>query len=717
MMFKRTGMTRRRFLQVVGGTGGALVLGVQLPGRAQAEEAPSGQAQNWDPNVFVTLTPENKVEVMIKHLEMGQGAFTGLAMLVAEELDAAWDQLVARPAPGNASKYNNLLWGPMQGTGGSTGLSSSYLQMRQVGAAMRQMVLGAAAARWGVEASALRTEQGQVINGSERLSYGDLAEAAKAQPIPQTASLKLKDPKEFLYIGKPQRRLDLGKTDGTAIYTQDLQLPNMLTALVIHPPRFGATVKSVKANGADQLPGVAGVVTFMNGVAVAADTFWQAKSALDQVKVEWDESGAERLSTATLFEDLQALAKAPGLVAEQKGDAGQAMGAAAQTVELEFETPFLPHAAMEPMNCVAQVDKDRCELWSGFQMPTGDQAGAAKLLGLQPEQVKVNVLLAGSSFGRRANPAWDYGMECVDIARQFPGRPVKVVWTREVDTRAGWYRPAYYNKVKAGVDGNGKLVAWQQQIAGKSVLKGTPFEPFMVHDGVDHTSIEGATDLPYAVANTDIRLHNQDHGVPVQWWRAVGHNHTALAKEVTIDALARKAGKDPVQFRLDHGTNPRYNAVLKLAAEKAGWGKSLGPNRGMGVAVQFLFESYVALVAEVTMEGDEFKVDKITCAVDCGLAVDPDIVTAQMEGGIGFGLGQVLFSRLDLEDGKVRQSNFHNHKVARMRDMPEVVVHIMPSAEPPTGVGEPSTAVVAPAVVNAIAAATGEYRTRLPLMS
>ncbi|MBW3165895.1 xanthine dehydrogenase family protein molybdopterin-binding subunit [Ferrimonas balearica] len=717
MIVKRQGLSRRRFLQVVAGTGGALVLGVHLPRPAHAEsERPDANRPNTDPNVFITLTPDNRVEVMIKHLEMGQGAFTGLAMLVGEELDAAWDQLVAKPAPGDPTKFNHTQWGPMQGTGGSTGLSSSYLQMRQVGAAMRQMLLAAAAKRWGVKADTLRTEQGQVINGNERLSYGELAEAARAEPVPNPDGLTLKNPDQFIYIGKPMPRLDKGKTDGSAIYTQDINLPGMLTAVVIHPPRFGAKVTGFNANGADKADGVEGIVTFSNGVAVVAKDFWTAQSAAKQVKVSWDESNAERLSTSAMWETLKGLTNQPGLIAEQKGDASTAFIEAAHTVEMDFATPFLPHATMEPMNCVARVDKDGCELWSGFQMPTGDQMGAARILGIKPEQVKANVLIAGSSFGRRANPAWDYGLECVDIARQFPGKPVKVVWTREVDTRAGWYRPAYYQRVKAAVDGEGKLLAWQQHIAGKSVVSGTPFESALVHNGIDHTSIEGATDLPYAFPNTDFRVHNHNHGVPVQWWRAVGHNHTALAKEVTMDALARKAGQDPVQFRLQQGTNPRYNAVLKTAAEKAGWGKEMGANRGMGVAVQFLFESYVALVAEVTMEGDEVKVDKITCVVDCGLAVDPDIVAAQMEGGIGFGLGQVLFSTLSIEDGKVKQSNFQNHKVARMRDMPEVEVHIMPSAEPPTGVGEPATAVVAPAVVNAVAAATGKYRTHLPLM-
>ncbi|SHI04645.1 xanthine dehydrogenase family protein molybdopterin-binding subunit [Ferrimonas marina] len=716
MMFRRTGLSRRRFLQVMGGTGGALVLGLQLP-LARAETPSGEQPQNWDPNAFITLYPDNRVEILIKHLEMGQGAFTGLAMLVAEELDAAWDQLEAKPAPGNAALYNNLMWGPMQGTGGSTGLSSSYLQMRQVGAAMRQMLLAAAAARWGVSASSLRTEQGRIYNGEQSLSYGELAEAAQSQAIPETASLALKDTKDFIYIGKPQRRLDLGKTTGAAVYTMDLQLPEMLTALVIHPPRFGAKVKEVDSEKAKSMPGVAGVVTFFNGVAVVADSFWQAKKALDQVKVSWDEAEAERLDTDAMFAELKGLTQQQGLIAEQKGDSDKAMASAAKTVELEFTTPFLCHATMEPMNCVARVDKDGCELWSGFQMPTVEQMGAAQMLGLKPEQVKVNVLIAGSSFGRRANPVGDYGMECVDIARQFPGRPVKMIRTREVDTRAGWYRPAYYNRVKAGVDSEGKVVAWQQHIAGKRVTEGTPFAEFMIHDGIDHTSIEGAVDLPYAIANTNILVHNHSHKVPVLWWRAVGHNHTALAKEVTMDALARTAGQDAVAFRLAHGTNPRYDAVLNLAAEKAGWGKDLGPNRGMGVAVHFSFESYVALVAEVSVDGNEVRVDKVTCAVDCGLAVDPDVVAAQMEGGIGFGLGQVLFSKLELADGKVKQGNFNNHKVARMRDMPEIAVHIMPSTEPPTGVGEPATGVIAPAVVNAIADATGEYRTQMPLMS
>lgn len=475
------------------------------------------------------------------------------------------------------------------------------------------------------------------------------------------------------------------------------------------------------------LPGVRYVVEVPNGVAVVATNFWSAKKARDALKVEWDETTGLKLSSAEIMAEFKQLAATAGKSAKSEGDAGKAIEGAARKFEAAFEFPFLAHAAMEPMNCVVRLDAERCEVWNGEQFQTADQAAVAKVVGMKPEQVTINMLFAGGSFGRRANPAADFVIEAASIAHALAtvgqrGIPVKLVWTREDDMKAGYYRPAYYHTLKAGLDTNGNIVGWEHRIVGQSIVSGTPFEAMMVKDGIDATSVEGATNLPYAIPNLSVDLHSPKVGVPVLWWRSVGSTHTAYSTETFIDELAVAAGKDPVAFRKTLlAKHPRHLAALELAADKAGWDKPLAPGkpgdrRGRGVAVHESFNTMVAQVAEVTVERTgKFKVDRVVCAVHCGVAVNPDVVRAQMEGGIGFGLSAALHSAITFKDGLIEQSNFHDYPVLRINEMPAVDVYIVPSSDKPSGVGEPGVPVIAPAVANALAAATGKRLRTLPL--
>ena len=719
---------RRRFLITSLSTGAGLTLGVYLPAsRAEQQpEAGPGKAggdvvaeSRFVPNAFVRITPDNRVIVIAKHVEMGQGTYTGLATLVAEELDAAWEQVDVEGAPADAGLYNNLFWGQMQGTGGSTAIANSFKQMREAGAAARAMLVDAAAKQWNVPADEIAVSQGRVTHArsNKQASFGELAEAAAKQPVPEEVFLK--DPEEFQLIGKVLPRKDnSGKVDGTAVFTQDMQLPDMLVAVVAHAPRFGSTLKNFDAAATRKINGVTDVVQIPNGVAVLATNTWSAIQGRDALEVEWDHSKAFAMSTADLLADYRQKAAQPGLPARHDGDADKALGEAGEVLQAGITFPYLAHAAMEPMNCVVQLNKDGCEIWNGEQYQTVDQGAVAQLLGLKPEQVKINMLYAGGSFGRRANPDSDYLLEAASIAKAIDGKaPVKLVWTREDDMRAGYYRPFYYHQLKASLDKDGMPAAWQHRIVGQSLLAGTAFESAMVKDGIDITSVEGASNLPYAIPNISVELNSPVLPVPVQWWRAVGSTHTAFAVETFIDQLARTAGQDPVAYRRKLlKEHPRHLGVLDLAAEKAGWGKSLGSNRAQGIAVHESFNSYVALVAEVTLrDGGRFSVDRVVIAVDCGIAVNPDIVRAQMEGGMGFGLAAALSSEITLENGAVMQSNFHDYEVLTIDQMPEVDVHIVKSAEAPTGVGEPATPVIAPAVANALYALTGKLFEHLPL--
>ncbi|MFY0678664.1 MAG: xanthine dehydrogenase family protein molybdopterin-binding subunit [Neptuniibacter sp.] len=709
--------SRRTFLKLLAGSGAGLTLGVSIPVIA-AEKTPDSinPEGQFQPNAFVKIDSEGKVHVVMKHLEMGQGTYTGLATLVAEELDANWDDVFAEGAPADAAKYKNLFWGA-QGTGGSSAIANSFEQMRIAGATAKAMLIAAAAQSWKLPAAEIRVENGIVSHTSGRKAgFGQLAELAAKQPLPAFEELELKNPKDFRLIGRKVSRKDVGKTDGSAIFTQDIKLDGMLTAVVAHAPRFGAKLDSFDASKAKQVKGVVDVIAIPTGVAVLATDFWSAKKGRDQLQINWDESAALMKSSADLMADFKELAKTPGLPARNDGDSSKAIAEAETVLEAGFEFPYLAHATMEPMNCVAQITEEGCELWNGEQLHTGDQHGVAGLLGLKPEQVKINMLFAGGSFGRRANPHSDYVLETVHIAKAKPGVPVKLVWSREDDTQVGYYRPMYFHKVRAALDKEGNLTAWEQRIVGQSIAGGTAFEGFLVKDGVDKTSVEGASTLPYQIPNMHVDLHTVKLPVTVQWWRSVGHTHTAFSTEVFFDRLAKAAGKDPVEWRLqllkDH---PRHAGVLQLAAEKAGWGKELPKGHAMGVAVHESFNSYVAEVAEVSLQADGYKVEKVVCAVDCGIAVNPDIIKAQMESCIGYGLSPVMMSEITLDKGKVVQSNFHDYQVLRIDQMPEIEVHIMPSAEAPTGVGEPGTPPIAPAVANALYALTGQEFNKLPL--
>lgn len=721
--------SRRNFLIASIYTGAGLTLGMYLSGCGkeedrktagpgiEGEEAEVGE--QFEPNAFVRISPDNSVTVIIKHLEMGQGTYTGLATLVAEELDAAWEQVIAEGAPANTKLYKNLFWGESQGTGGSNSIANSFSQMRQAGATARHMLVQAAAKKWQVEADEITVEQGVVRHaaGQRQAGFGELAELAAQQPVP--SDVFLKEPEEFKLIGRFVPRKDnKEKINGTAIYTQDIRLPNMLVAVVAHPPRFGAKVKSYDAGKTRSIPGVREVVQIPNGVAVLATDTWSAIKGRDALAVVWDESEAFRLGSAAIMDDYKKNARGSGVIARQSGDSNKAMASAAKTIEVEFEFPYLAHAAMEPLNCVVQLSREGCEIWNGVQSQTADQNAVARLLGFKPEQVRINMLYAGGSFGRRANPHSDYVLEAVTIVKAINGMaPVKLVWTREDDMRAGYFRPMYYHKVTAALDNEGTPVAWQHRIVGQSIIAGTAFEGGMVKNGVDATSVEGAANMPYAIPNITVDLITTTLPVPVQWWRSVGSSHTAYAVETAIDKLARAASQDPVEFRRallkDH---PRHIGVLDLATEKAGWGTTMPVGRGRGVAVHESFSTYVAMVAEVTLHEDKtFSVDKVVIAVDCGIAVNPDMIRAQMEGGMGFGLSPALLSEITLRDGAVEQGNYNDFRVIGIERMPMVEVHIVKSAEPPTGVGEPATPVIAPAVANALTSITGQTFGRLPL--
>jgi isoquinoline 1-oxidoreductase subunit beta len=724
-------VTRRTFLKSTAAAGAGLTLGLCV-GEAAAQASGPGKtvgsaaAGSFEPNAFLRVGKDNTVTIVVKHLEMGQGVYTGLPTLVADELDAAWSQVRVEGAPADASRYNNLFWGPAQGTGGSTAMANSFEQYRQAGAAARAMLVSAAAAQWKVPADSVTVKNGVVTHASGRkATFGELAVAAGQQPVP--AKVQLKDPKDFVYIGKHVPRTDSkAKSNGTAQFTQDVKLPEMLTAVVAHPPRFGQ--KLAKFDSASvNVPGVRYVVEVPNGVAIIATTFWAAKKGRDALKVEWDDATGFKGSSDAMMAEYRKVAATPGKPARKDGDAQKAIADAPKKLEAAYEFPYLAHAAMEPMNCVVKLTDSSCEIWNGEQFQTGDQFAIAKYTGLKPEQVKLNMLFAGGSFGRRASAASDYVLEAVSIAVALvragrQGIPVKLVWTREDDMRGGYYRPMYFHSLRAGLDAGGNVSGWQHVIVGQSILAGTAFEADMVKDGIDLTSVEGASTLPYAIPHMAVDLHTQQQGVPVLWWRSVGSTHTAFSTETFVDELAAAAGKDPVEFRRALlAKHPRHLAALELAASKADWGKPLaagpgGTKRGRGVAVHESFGTVVAQVAEVTVDKDgKLRVDRVVCAVDCGIAVNPDVIRAQMEGGIGFGLSAALYGKITVKDGVVEQSNFHDYPILRIDEMPVIEVHIVPSTEKPSGVGEPGVPVIAPAVANAMAQATGKRVRTLPL--
>lgn len=721
-----TNVSRRNFLKA----GAALTIAVALPGCSKssnteysATDAISSVDNRilFEPNAFVRIGADNSVMIVAKHLEMGQGVYTGLATIVAEELDADWAQIKVEAAPADAKRYNNLDWGPYQGTGGSSAIKNSFDQLREAGAAARAMLVQAAANAWSVPADEINVKAGLISHANgKQATFGELAEAAAKLEVPK--ALVLKDPKNFNLIGKQAPRKDSkNKTNGTAIFTQDIHLDNMLVAVVAHPPKFGATVKSVDDKAARSVKGVVNVVTIPTGVAVISDNYWTAKKGRDALKVEWDETNAYQVGSEQIIADYKKMVVKPGAVARKDGDALGQLASAKGVINHEYVFPFLAHAPMEPLNCVIQLKDGVCEVWNGNQLHSVDQFALSTVFGLKPEQVKINTLYAGGSFGRRGNPQSDYLVETANIVKALKtDQPVKLVWSREDDMHGWQYRPIYVHQLRAKLDDKGMPSAWHHTIVGQSIAKGTAFEGGMVKDGVDVTSVEGAQNLPYTIPNMQVDLHttNDSVKIPIQWWRSVGSTHTGYATEVFIDQLARTAKQDPIEYRLAMLTkHPKHAGVLRLAAEKAtAMPKIDNTKQGRGVAVHESFSTPVAQIVDISIDADNnLKVDRVICAVDCGIAVNPDVIKAQMEGSIGYALAAALTGEITLKDGVVQQNNFDGYPVLRIAEMPKIEVYIVPSADKPTGVGEPGVPPLAPALANAIFAATGRHITQLPI--
>jgi isoquinoline 1-oxidoreductase beta subunit len=708
--------SRRQFLIGAAAAGAGLTIGFHVP-RGLAAHA----ADTVNPiNAYLRIAPDGTVTVLSAHMDGGQGIYTGIATLVAEELDADWSQLRVEGASGNPKLYGNITWGgTVQGTGGSSSTTSSWERYRRAGAVARALLVQAAAEAWAVPPEGVTVERGIVAHDSgQSATFGELADRAAAVTPP--AEVRLKDPSAWIHIGNEKlRRLDTApKTTGEHQFPIDVRLPGMLTALLARPPLFGAKPRSFEASAARQVRGVVDVVETPRGIAVVAKDTWSALKGRDALTVEWDESGAETRSSDTLMAEYKERARSGEVaIARNDGDAMGALAGAAKVLEAEFEFPYLAHAAMEPLDAVARMEDGTLEIWAGHQMPDLYQGVAAEIMGIEPAKVKLHVMTPGGFFGRRAVPDADVIVEVASVLKATGARaPVKVLWTREDDMKGGRYRPMYYHRLQAGLDANGNIVGWHHRIVGQSILAGTPFGRMLVKNSVDQTSVEGASNLPYAIPNLLVDLVTTDARVPVLWWRSVGSSHTAYSTEVFLDELAEAAGRDPLDFRRallrDH---PRHLGVLNLVAEKAGWGTPLPEGRFRGVAVHESFNTYVAQVAEVSVRPDGgIKVERVVCAVDCGIAVNPNVIRAQMEGGIGFGLGAILKSEITLDQGRVVQDNFDSYEVLTIDEMPQVEVHIMPSRESPTGVGEPGVPPIGPAVANAVYAATGKRMRVLP---
>lgn len=712
-MSARPGLTRRRFLKT--STGLVIAFSVAPRGGLAAYQLAPAPKPLPDPNAFLRIGEDESITVLLSHSEMGQGIWTTLPMLIAEELECDWSRVRVEHAPA-APPYAHAVFG-IQMTGGSSSTWSEFDRYRQVGAVARQMLIAAAAKRWKVDPAACRAEKGHVVHGKKRLSFGALAKAAEKLHAP--AQVRLKDPKDWKILGKPTRRLDSPeKVTGRAQFGLDVRLPGMRTAVVARSPVFGGKVKSFSADRPRAVAGVKAVVKIPSGIAVVAEHFWAAKLGRDALEIDWDPGPGAELDTERLLAEFRATAATPGIPAAAAGDVEAGMRTAARTLEAEYAFPYLAHATMEPMNCTVRLRPESCEIWTGTQFQTMDQRAAAEIAGLKPEQVKIHTTFLGGGFGRRATPGSDFVSEAVHVARAAGGgAPVKVVWTREDDMRGGYYRPMWAHRLRVGVGTDGMPVAWRQTIVGQSIVEGTAFAPMLIKDGVDGTSVEGAADSPYvkATPNHLVDLHSPRTAVPVLWWRSVGNTHTAYVMETFADELAHAAGQDPLEYRRrllkDH---PRHLGALNLAAEKAGWGRPLPLGRHRGLAVHESFGSFVAQVAEVSVADGRVRVHRVVCAVDCGVCVNPAGVRAQIESGIVFGLTAALYGELTLKAGRVQQSNFHDYPLLRFNEMPQVEVHVVASSEKSGGIGEVSVPPIAPAVANALFAATGKRLRDLP---
>jgi isoquinoline 1-oxidoreductase beta subunit len=693
-MLREFDVTRRSFLKIGAALGGGLLLGVRVAAGAAAEGTPpQAETSAFAPNAWVRIGSDDSITVIIDRSEMGQGVLTSLAMLVAEELEVPLEKLRIEFAPA-APAYVNKLSG-VQSTGGSTSIRNGWEALREAGATAREMLIAAAAQKWQVASDGCRAEAGTVIHpdGQQRLSYGALAERAARQPAPQ--AVKLKDPEKFSIIGKPTSGLDIHtKVNGSASFGIDVRLPGLLSAVVARCPVFGGTVKSFDAKAAREVPGVRHVVTIDSGIAVVADNFWSASRGRERLNPSWDEGGLAGLDSAAIRQRFVQAAEQPGSEQRAVGNVTKGLAKAAQRIEAEYETPYLAHAAMEPMNCTVLLDKRRCDVWVPTQAQTAAQTETARLTGLPQAAVHIHTTFVGCGFGRRLNQ--DFVSEAVQIAKTID-RPVQLLWTISDDLQHDHYRPANLTRLQGGVDAKGRPNAWLQRIVGPRIAL-------------------GGVDIPYAIPNLRIEQHEVDPGVPTGPWRSVGASQNAFMVEGFIDELAHAAGADPYEYRRGLlGKASRHRGVLELAAHKAGWGSPLPKNHGRGIAVYFCFASWVAEVAEVELspQGD-LRVQRVVVAIDCGRTVNPDGVVAQMEGAVAFALTAALRGEITLADGRVVQSNFNDYPLLTMAEMPAVEVYIMPSEQPPGGVGEPGVPPLAPALGNAIFAASGKRLRRLP---
>lgn len=706
--------TRRRFLKTGSTVTGGLLLSFFIPASAKRLGEKAGGNSTFVPNAYLNITPDNNVRILLAHVEMGQGVWTTLPMLIAEELDCDWDKVIVEHAP-PGEPYKHTAYG-LQITGGSTSTWSEFDRYRQAGATAKAMLLEAAAKKFNVPVSGCHAEKGFVIAGDKRASFGELAEEAGKLTVP--TNVKLKEKKDWQLLGKPTKRLDAkAKSNGAAQFGMDVHFPGMLIAVVAHAPVFGATVQSFDATAAKAITGVRDVVKIPTGVAVIADHFWAAKKGRDALKITWNMGAGENFSSASQFDSYRQLAATKGSPAAQAGNVTDALAKTTKQIKAEYIFPYLAHAPMEPLNCTVKVSGNGCEIWTGTQMPGVDQASAAAILGLKPEQVKLNILFLGGGFGRRATPTSDFVSEAVQVAKAS-GKFIKLVWSREDDIRGGYYRPAFLHAVQIGIGGNGLPTAWKHTLVGQSIVAGTPFQG-MIKDGIDPTSAEGVMDSPYLESIPDhaVELHSPKAPPPVLWWRSVGHTHTAFVMETLIDELASAAGKDPVAYRHDILKSKRHLGVLELVAEKSGWNNPLPAGRFRGIAVHESFGSYVAQVAEISIDNGHLKVHRVVCAIDCGLAVNPEGVRAQMESGIIYGLTAVLYGEISLNKGRVQQRNFHDYKILRMNETPVIEVHIADSTEKMGGAGEPGVPPLGPAIANALFAATGKRVRKLPLQA
>ena len=703
-------LSRRAFLKLSAGATGGLMLGAAL----QPELAHAQGADGVLATPFVHIRPDNTVVVIVKHLDMGQGSATGLATLVAEELDADAAQVTTEFAPANAALYANTLLG-VQGTGGSTAMANSWQQYREAGATARAMLIAAAANTWGVDPANVSISGGKIRAGDHSASLGEMTEAAAAQPVPE--SVTLKTPDQWVHIGKSFPRVDVArKTEGSVgMFGMDMRLENMAYAISLRSPRFGGTLTGLDDAKAREMPGVIDIIRLPDRATVIATSTWQAIQARDALSAEWNFSRAENRSTDTLRKEYTTLLDQKGI----EHYSAEAPGSeAAQVIEADYFFPYLAHAPMEPIDVTVLFDGKTASFWTGSQLQTLDHTIGAQVLGIEPASVEVNTLWAGGSFGRRAIYDSHYVAEAAMVAKAWleahgQARPIKLVWTREDDVRGGYYRPMHMHRARAGLDAEGKIAFWQQRLVGQSIVMGTAFEQYMVHDGVDASSVEGLGESsPYAIPGWTVDVHHPRVGVPVLWWRSVGHTHTAYVVETMMDELAEAAGADPVEFRLRHLTDARARGVLELAVEKAG---AVPDGLTRGIAVHKSFGSYVAEVADVRMREDgTVKVERVTCGVDCGVPINPSNIEAQVQGALGYGLSAILREEITMTDGEVDQSNFPDYRPLRITDMPQVDVHIVRSTEAPTGIGEPGTPPIGPAVANAVRRATGTAVRELP---